>query len=147
MLANMAARTDTRQKLLSQDLVQVLLYLLAASPETQGDLAAMAATQRVQQKAAIGISRLAGEALIVEGILSGSGLDRLVEHVDRMVVGERFIGGHLQVQRRADFANVIVGMGHIVGGWGAKVYYCMRIEASGMQWSNLTRSLPCARIE
>ena len=79
VLANMAARTDTRQKLLSQDLVQVLLYLLAASPETQGDLAAMAATQRVQQKAAIGISRLAGEALIVEGILSGSGLDRLVE--------------------------------------------------------------------
>jgi len=79
VLANMAARTDTRQKLLSQDLVQVLLYLLAASPESQGDLAAMAATQRVQQKAAIGISRLAGEALIVEGILSGSGLDRLVE--------------------------------------------------------------------
>ena len=79
VLANMAARTDTRQKLLSQDLVQVLLYLLAASPETQGDLAAMAATQRVQQKAAIGISRLAGEAMIVEGILSGSGLDRLVE--------------------------------------------------------------------
>ena len=38
VLANMAARTDTRQKLLSQDLVQVLLYLLAASPETQGDL-------------------------------------------------------------------------------------------------------------
>ena len=34
VLANMAARTDTRQKLLSQDLVQVLLYLLAASPET-----------------------------------------------------------------------------------------------------------------
>ena len=79
VLANMAARSDTRQKLLSQDLVQVLLYLLAASPESQGDLAAMAATQRVQQKAAIGISRLAGEALIVEGILSGSGLDRLVE--------------------------------------------------------------------
>ena len=50
VLANMAARTDTRQKLLSQDLVQVLLYLLAASPETQGDLAAMAATQRVSRR-------------------------------------------------------------------------------------------------
>lgn len=78
VLANMAARPDTRDLLLHCDLVHVLLYLLAASPGS-GELAAMAATQRVQQKAAIAMARLAGEPSVVAGILSGSGLERLVE--------------------------------------------------------------------
>ena len=56
VLANMAARQDTRDLLLNCDLVHVLLYLLAASP-TKSELPVMAATQRVQQKAAISIGR------------------------------------------------------------------------------------------
>ena len=56
VLANMAARQDTRDLLLNCDLVHVLLYLLAASP-TNSQLPVMAATQRVQQKAAIAIAR------------------------------------------------------------------------------------------
>ena len=79
VLANMAARPDTRDLLLHCELVHVLLYLLAASPDSARELAMMAATQRVQQKAAIAIARLAGEPSVVSGILSGSGLERLVE--------------------------------------------------------------------
>ena len=56
VLANMAARQDTRDLLLNYDLVHVLLYLLSASP-TNSQLPVMAATQRVQQKAAIAIAR------------------------------------------------------------------------------------------
>lgn len=78
VLANMAARQDTRDLLLNCDLVHVLLYLLAASP-TKSELPVMAATQRVQQKAAISIGRLATEPSVVSGVLSGSGLERLVE--------------------------------------------------------------------
>merc|ERR1712126_174664 len=78
VLANMAARQDTRDLLVNADLVHVLLYLLAASP-TKTELPLMAATQRVQQKAAISIGRLANEPAVVSGILSGSGLERLVE--------------------------------------------------------------------
>jgi len=78
VLANMAARQDTRDLLLNCDLVHVLLYLLAASP-TNSQLPAMAATQRVQQKAAIAIARLSSSPTVVSGVLSGSGLDRLVE--------------------------------------------------------------------
>ena len=79
VLANMAARPDTRDLLLHCELVHVLLYLLAASPDSARELAMMAATQRVQQKAAIAIARLSGEPSVVSGILSGSGLERLVE--------------------------------------------------------------------
>jgi len=78
VLANMAARQDTRDLLLNCDLVHVLLYLLAASP-AKSELPVMAATQRVQQKAAISIGRLANEPSVVAGVLSGSGLERLVE--------------------------------------------------------------------
>jgi len=78
VLANMAARQDTRDLLLNCDLVHVLLYLLAASP-TNSQLPVMAATQRVQQKAAIAIARLSSSPSVVSGVLSGSGLDRLVE--------------------------------------------------------------------
>ena len=56
LLANMAARHDTQESLLSCNIVNVLLYLLAASPGTE-DLPVLAATQRVQQKAAIAIGR------------------------------------------------------------------------------------------
>ena len=56
VLANMAARHDTQESLLSCNIVNVLLYLLAASPGTE-DLPVLAATQRVQQKAAIAIGR------------------------------------------------------------------------------------------
>merc|ERR1712130_303970 len=78
VLANMAARHDTQESLLSCNIVNVLLYLLAASPLTD-DLPVLAATQRVQQKAAIAIGRLSSQQTVMSGILSGSGLDRLVE--------------------------------------------------------------------
>ena len=78
VLANMAARQDTQDLLLNCDLVHVLLYLLAASP-TNSQLPVMAATQRVQQKAAIAIARLSTQPSVMAGVLSGSGLDRLVE--------------------------------------------------------------------
>ena len=57
VLANMAARQDTQYSLLNCHLVQVLLYLLAASPTPSVALPVLAATQRVQQKAAIAIGR------------------------------------------------------------------------------------------
>lgn len=79
VLANMAARQDTRDLLLNCNLVHVLLYLLAASTPSSQELAIMAATQRVQQKAAIAIGRLSCETSVVSGILAGSGLERLVE--------------------------------------------------------------------
>lgn len=79
VLANMAARQDTRDLLLQCNLVHALLYLLAASPTNSQELAVMSATQRVQQKAAIAIGRLCEEEAVVEGVLSGSGLERLVE--------------------------------------------------------------------
>ena len=56
IIANMAARQDTQESLHSSNLVNVLLYLLAASPATD-HLPVLAATQRVQQKAAIAIGR------------------------------------------------------------------------------------------
>ena len=56
IIANMAARQDTQESLHSSKLVNVLLYLLAASPTTDL-LPVLAATQRVQQKAAIAIGR------------------------------------------------------------------------------------------
>ena len=56
VLANMAARHDTQESLLAANIVNILLYLLAASP-TSDDLPVLAATQRVQQKAAIAIGR------------------------------------------------------------------------------------------
>ena len=56
VIANMAARQDTQESLLSCNLVNVLLHLLAANPTTE-DLPVLAATQRVQQKAAIAIGR------------------------------------------------------------------------------------------
>ena len=56
IIANMAARQDTQESLHSPNLVNVLLYLLAASPATE-HLPVLAATQRVQQKAAIAIGR------------------------------------------------------------------------------------------
>ena len=56
VLANMAARHDTQESLLSCNIVAVLLHLLAASPGSE-DLPILAATQRVQQKAAIAIGR------------------------------------------------------------------------------------------
>ena len=56
IIANMAARQDTQESLYSSNLVNVLLYLLAASPATD-HLPVLAATQRVQQKAAIAIGR------------------------------------------------------------------------------------------
>ena len=56
IIANMAARQDTQESLSSSKLVNVLLYLLAASPTTD-HLPVLAATQRVQQKAAIAIGR------------------------------------------------------------------------------------------
>ena len=56
IIANMAARQDTQESLHSSNLVNVLLYLLAASPATE-HLPVLAATQRVQQKAAIAIGR------------------------------------------------------------------------------------------
>ena len=56
VLANMAARADTQESLLSCNIVSVLLHLLAANPGSE-DLPVMAATQRVQQKAAIAIGR------------------------------------------------------------------------------------------
>ena len=56
VLANMAARLDTQESLLSCNIVKVLLFLLAAGPNTE-DLPVLAATQRVQQKAAIAIGR------------------------------------------------------------------------------------------
>ena len=56
VLANMAARHDTQEALLACNIVNVLLYLLAANPASD-DLPVLAATQRVQQKAAIAIGR------------------------------------------------------------------------------------------
>ena len=56
VIANMAARHDTQESLLSCNIVNILLYLLAANP-TSDDLPVLAATQRVQQKAAIAIGR------------------------------------------------------------------------------------------
>ena len=56
VLANMAARPDTQESLLSCNIVAVLLHLLAASPGSE-ELPILAATQRVQQKAAIAIGR------------------------------------------------------------------------------------------
>ena len=56
MLANMAARLDTQECLVSANIGPVLLHLLAASPASE-ELPVLAATQRVQQKAAIAIGR------------------------------------------------------------------------------------------
>ena len=52
----MAARHDTQESLISCNIVNILLYLLAANPSSD-DLPVLAATQRVQQKAAIAIGR------------------------------------------------------------------------------------------
>jgi len=78
VLANMAARQDTQDLVHHADLVQALLFLLNASPTTS-QVPMLAATQRVQQKAAIAIARLSTEPSVVSGVLSGSGLERLVE--------------------------------------------------------------------
>merc|ERR1711941_129851 len=78
VLANMAARHDTQESLLSCNIINVLLYLLAASPGTE-DLPVLAATQRVQQKAAIAIGRLSSQPSVMTGLMSGAGLERLVE--------------------------------------------------------------------
>ena len=56
VIANMAARHDTQESLISCNIVNILLYLLAANPSSD-DLPVLAATQRVQQKAAIAIGR------------------------------------------------------------------------------------------
>ena len=56
VLANMAARLDTQECLVSANIGPVLLHLLAASPASE-ELPVLAATQRVQQKAAIAIGR------------------------------------------------------------------------------------------
>ncbi len=96
LLANLAACSHSRRSLLLQQteaVVSALLLLLATDPErtaadkSQGKCetgseaaALLAATQRVQQKAAIAIGRLAaGGPDFCLGVLSGGGLERLVE--------------------------------------------------------------------
>jgi hypothetical protein len=103
LLANLAACSHSRRSLLLQQteaVVSALLLLLATDPErtaavsghqaagngkcetgSSGEAAALlAATQRVQQKAAIAIGRLAaGGPDFCLGVLSGGGLERLVE--------------------------------------------------------------------
>jgi hypothetical protein len=109
LLANLAACNHSRDALLQQadTVVPALLLLLAADPEktaagrsrslragggklqqqeilvkTNSETAALlAATQRVQQKAAIAIGRLtaAGSSDFCLSLLSGGGLERLVE--------------------------------------------------------------------
>jgi hypothetical protein len=99
LLANLAACSHSRRSLLIQQteaVVSALLLLLATDPEktaavsghqaadktgSSGEAAALlAATQRVQQKAAIAIGRLAaGGPDFCLGVLSGGGLERLVE--------------------------------------------------------------------
>lgn len=80
LLANLSANQHTRESLLHQDIVPALLLLLAADPDPQDrSLPVLAATQRVQQKAAIAIGRLAVHRTVCVSILSAGGLDRLVE--------------------------------------------------------------------
>ena len=80
LLANLSANQHTRESLLDQEVVPALLLLLAADPGP-GDRSppVLAATQRVQQKAAIAIGRLSVHKDVCLSVLSAGGLDRLVE--------------------------------------------------------------------
>ena len=81
LLANLASNPVTRESLPPQgNLVPALLLLLASDPDHQDrSLPLLAATQRVQQKAAITIGRLAMYRSLALAVISGGGLDRLVE--------------------------------------------------------------------
>jgi len=82
ILANLSASHHTRESLTKQDLVPALLLLLAADPDStvqDATLPVLAATQRVQQKAAIAIGRLAVYPGLCVSLVSGGGLERLVE--------------------------------------------------------------------
>ena len=81
ILANLAASQHTRDALLQHDIVPALLLLLAVDYDKQSNpsIPLLSATQRVQQKAAIAIGRLSAYTSICLSILSGGGLDRLVE--------------------------------------------------------------------
>ena len=81
ILANLAASQHTRDTLLHHDVVPALLLFLGTDQDTQSKPAPplLSATQRVQQKAAIAIGRLSAYPDICLSILSGGGLDRLVE--------------------------------------------------------------------
>ena len=80
IVANLAASQYTRDSLLSQETVPALLLLLGSDPGTDDrPLPLLAATQRVQQKAAIAIGRLSVYRSMCLSVISGGGLDRLVE--------------------------------------------------------------------
>ena len=80
ILANLAASQHTRDALLQHDIVPALLLLLAVDyDQSNPSIPLLSATQRVQQKAAIAIGRLSAYTSICLSILSGGGLDRLVE--------------------------------------------------------------------
>ncbi|CAB4064875.1 unnamed protein product [Lepeophtheirus salmonis] len=85
VLANMATNESCRNDLFIQGAIPILLSFLQASPPEQPcgseDYAQMAATQRVQQKSAIAISRMCGDPSTVEEVIRLNGLKRLIELV------------------------------------------------------------------
>eukprot|EP00096_Caligus_rogercresseyi_P012605 TRINITY_DN5333_c0_g1_i2.p1 TRINITY_DN5333_c0_g1~~TRINITY_DN5333_c0_g1_i2.p1 ORF type:complete len:347 (-),score=102.58 TRINITY_DN5333_c0_g1_i2:109-1149(-) len=85
VLANMANSEPCRTELSQQGAIPILLEFLGASPPEEPlsseDYAQMAATQRVQQKSAIAISRMCSHPGSVEEVLRLNGLKRLIELV------------------------------------------------------------------
>ena len=86
ILANMAANANCRYEIQSIDGVGFLLSMLETKiPEPfideqqQGNQAEILASERVQKKAAIALSRLCNDATVCRDLVRLGGADRLVE--------------------------------------------------------------------
>lgn len=83
VLANMAANVDSREEVVKHGGLPILLRFIHAEPPTRPqrpeDFAQMAATERVQQKSAIALSRLCNDPKLAEQVVRLNGLSRLVE--------------------------------------------------------------------